>query len=333
MSEAEHSTKKPSLILRLFVILLLVGAIVGSLAYVKYGQIQVMAAQGSIPPPPISVTVAEAIPEQWSKRILAIGSLVASQGVDISSEVGGIVRSINFKSGEEVKAGKLLVQLDNQTEIASLASSKAQYEADNSQYQRLLKLKNQSFVTKNDLDTQAGLVDVARSQIGVARAALAKKSISAPFSGKLGIRQVDVGEYLAPGTPIVSLQSVDKLLLDFTLPESNFNQLAVGQAINFKVRSYPDQVFKASVTAWNPKLDENTRNINIRAEVDNRQRKLAPGMFAEMQVTSTQQMSVLSLPETSIFYNIYGEAVYVLEKPEATDEDPDPDYRLCSSTG
>jgi membrane fusion protein (multidrug efflux system) len=289
-----------------------------------------MASQGSIPPPPISVTVAEAKPEQWRKRILAIGSLVASQGVDISSEVGGIVRSIDFKSGEEVKIGKLLVQLDNQTEIASLASSKAQYEADNSQYQRLLKLKNQSFVTKNDLDTQAGLVDVARSQIGVAEAALAKKSIIAPFSGKLGIRQVDVGEYLAPGTPMVSLQSVDKLLLDFTLPESNFNALAVGQSINFEVRSYPDKVFKARVKAWNPKLDENTRNIIIQAEVDNKQRKLAPGMFAEMEVTSTTRIAVLSLPETSIFYNIYGEAVYVLEKPEATEEDVDPDYRLAA---
>ncbi len=327
MPETEHSTKKPRLILRLFLVLLLVAAIAGGLAYVKFGQIQVMVAQSSITPPPISVTVAEAKAEKWQKRILAIGTLVASQGVDISSEVGSIVRSINFDSGEEVKAGKLLLQLDNQTEVASLESSKAQYEADNSQYQRLLKLKNQSFVTKNDLDTQAGLVDVARSQIGVAEAALAKKSISAPFPGKLGIRLVDVGEYLAPGTAIVSLQSVDKLLLDFTLPESNFKELAVGQLISFKVRSYPDTKFNARIKAWNPKLDENTRNITIQAEVNNKGRKLAPGMFAEMAVTSTQRIDVLSVPETSIFYNIYGEAVYVLEKQEATEEDADPDYR------
>jgi len=328
--QAQRPTRKPRLILRLFVVLLLVGAIVGGLAYIKLGQFEVMSAQGSIPPPPISVTVAEAKPTQWQKRILAIGTLVASQGVDISSEIGGIVRSINFASGEEVKAGKLLLQLDNQTEIASLESTKAQYESDNSQYQRLLKLKNQSFVTKNDLDTQAGLVEVARSQIAVAEAALAKKSISAPFSGKLGIRLVDVGEYLAPGTPIVSLQSLDKLLLDFTLPESNFRELAVGQPITFKVRSYPDKIFKARVKAWNPKLDESTRNITIQAEVDNRKRELAPGMFAEMEVTSTQSVDVLRVPETAIFYNIYGEAVYVLEKPEATEEDPDPAYRLAA---
>ncbi len=330
MSQQEVSRKKPSLFLRFFVVLLLLGVIIGALAYVKYGQIQVMMAQGSVVPPPISVTVAKARAEQWNKRIMAIGTLVASQGVDISSEVGGIVRSINFESGQEVESGTLLLQLDNQTEIASLESSKAQYESDNSQYQRLLKLKNQSFVTKNDLDTQAGLVGIARSQIGVARAALNKKSISAPFSGKLGIRLVDVGEYMAPGTPIVSLQSVDKLLLDFTLPESNFNELATGQLISFKVRSYPQKIFKARIKAWNPMLDENTRNVSIRAEVNNKQRQLAPGMFAEMEVTSTQKLPVLSLPETAIFYNIYGEAVYVLEKPEATETAPNPDYRLAA---
>lgn len=330
MSEDQLIRKKPSLVLRLFVVLVLVSAMIGALAYVKYGQIQVMMAQGSGSPPPISVTVAEAKTEQWNKRIMAIGTLVASQGVNISSEVGGIVRKINFESGTPVKSGTLLLQLDNQTEVASLNSAQAQYESDNSQYQRLLKLKNQSFVTKNDLDTQAGLVDIARSQIGVARAALEKKSITAPFSGQLGIRQVDVGEYLAPGTPIVSLQSIDKLLLDFTLPERNFNDIAAGQSINFKVRSYPDKTFNARIKAWNPMLDENTRNVTIRAEVNNKRHQLAPGMFAEMEVTSTLKVSVLRLPETAIFYNIYGEAVYVLEKPEATDNDPDPDYRLAA---
>lgn len=333
MNTAGKPQRKPSLFLRFFIITLLVVAIAGALGSVKFNQIQQQMAQGSVAPPPISVTVAEAKSEQWHKRIMAIGSLVASQGVDISSEVGGIIHSINFKSGQEVKVGDLLVQLDNQTELASLEAAKAQFESDNSQYQRLLKLKNQSFVTKNDLDTQAGLVEIARSQIGVARAALEKKKITAAFRGKLGIRQVDVGEYIAPGTPLVSLQSVDKLLLDFTLPESNFKDLMVGQPISFKVRSYPDEIFRASVTAWNPLLDENTRNVTIRAEVDNKQRKLAPGMFAEMQVTSTQRMSVLSVPETSIFYNIYGEAVYLLEPVESTEQTNKPDkleYRLAA---
>ncbi|MCP4431982.1 MAG: efflux RND transporter periplasmic adaptor subunit, partial [Gammaproteobacteria bacterium] len=243
---------------------------------------------------------------------------------------GGIVRTINFESGQSAKSGSLLVQLDNQTEKASLKSAQAQYESDNSQYQRLLKLKNQSFVTKNDLDTQAGLVDVAKSQIGVATAALEKKSVTAPFSGKLGIRQVDLGEYIAPGTPIVSLQAVDALLLDFTLPESNFKDLVVGQSIDFKVRSYPDRVFKAQIKAWNPMLDANTRNVSVQAEVDNRKELLAPGMFAEMDVTSNRKISVYSLPETTIFYNIYGEAVYVLETDQSDNNNLNPDYRLAA---
>ena len=318
------------MLLRFFAVFLIVAAIAGMLGYAKYGQIQTMIAQGSIPPPPISVTVAKAKAEQWRKRIKAIGTLVASQGVDVSSEVGGIVRSINFESGQSVKAGTLLVQLDDQTEIATLNAAEARYESDNSQYQRLLKLKNQSFVTTNDLDTQAGLVDVAKSQIGVARAALAKKSITAPFSGKLGIRQVDLGEYLAAGTPIVSLQAIDSLLLDFTLPESNFKDLAAGQTINFKVRSYPETIFKARIKAWNPGLDASTRNVSVQAAVDNRDGRLAPGMFAEMDVTSNREISVLSLPETSIFYNIYGEAVYVLETDESSDDNAKPVYRLAA---
>jgi membrane fusion protein (multidrug efflux system) len=302
----------------------------GALAYKKFLQLQEMGAQNSAIPPPISVVVARAEPAQWNKRIKAIGTLNAYRGVDIASEVSGVVKSINFESGQEVEAGTLLVELNNRSELARLAAAKAKFEADNSQNERLLKLKDKDFVTNNDLDTQASLVDIARSQIGIARAALAKKSISAPFSGKLGIRQIDVGKYITPGTPIVTLQSVDRLLLDFTLPESNFKDLAVGQSIDFKVRSYPDVQFSAQVKAWNPMLDENTRNVTIRAEVDNRQGKLAPGMFAEMEVTGNRKVPVLTVPETSIFYNIYGEAVYALEKPEATETDSNPAYILAA---
>jgi len=330
VSELDQSGKKPRIVLRITIVLLLLLAMTGALGYKKFMQKQTMMAQRSVPPPPISVTVAEAKTADWNKRIKAIGTLIAYQGVDISSEVAGIVTSINFESGQEVETGKLLVELDSQSELASLASAKAQYEADNSQYQRWIKLKDKEFITKNALDTQVALVDIAKSQIGIAEAALAKKSVAAPFSGKLGIRQIDLGEYVAPGTSIVTLQSIDQLLLDFTLPESNFKDLAVGLSVTFKVRSYPGRLFTGTVTAWNPLLDENTRNVAIQAEVDNRERKLAPGMFAEIEVESRQTLSVLTVPETSIFYNIYGEAVYVLEKPETGDSDPNPGYILAA---
>ena len=324
MTTTENTARKPRIFLRIFLVLILVAAIAAGLGYKKYLQIGVLTAQGSIAPPPISVTVASAKPAKWHKRIKAVGTLVASQGVDLSTEVAGIVKSIHFDSGQEIKKGALLLELNNQSELATLGQAQAKFNSDNSQYQRLLKLKDQSFVTRNDIDTQTALVDISQAQISVAKVALAKKNINAPFSGKLGIRLIDIGEYITPGTPLVTLQSVDKLLLDFTLPESNFNDLAVGQNIRFKVRSFADKSFTAEVKAWSPVLDENTRNITIQAEVDNRKRELAPGMFTEMEVNSAQQIAVVTLPETAIFYNIYGEAVYVLEKQaESTDEAPD----------
>jgi membrane fusion protein (multidrug efflux system) len=258
------------------VVVLLLVAITGALAYKKTLQIQEQIAQGSQLPPPISVTVAQARPDTWNRRVRAVGTLVAFQGVDITTEESGIVTAINFESGEEVEAGSLLIDFDNRTELANLESARAQFEADNSQYQRLLKLRDQSFVTKNDIDTQASLVDIAEARINVAKTALSKKRIYAPFSGRLGIRQVDLGEYVAPGGVIVTLLSLDRLYLDFTLPESNFRDLVRDQLIEFKVRSYPEQTFSARVETWNPQLDANTRNITIRAIVDNRERLLDP---------------------------------------------------------
>lgn len=326
----QTSTRKPRLWLRLLLVILLLVIMSGALGYKKFLQIQEQIAQGSQAPPPISVTVAQVKAAQWERRIKAIGTLVAFQGVDVTTEVSGVITSINFESGGEVRQGSLLVGLDNRTETANLESARAKFNADNSQYKRLLKLKDQSFVTSNDIDTQASLVDIAEAQINVARAALEKKQIFAPFSGKLGIRQVDLGEYVAPGDTIVTLLSLDNLYLDFTLPESNFNDLAVDQAIEFTVRSYPDQVFSARVETWNPQLDANTRNIAIRAVVDNRSRLLAPGMFADMTIRSSRQQAVMTIPETAIFYNIYGEAVYVLEQSSRGEGNPPPDYRLAA---
>jgi membrane fusion protein (multidrug efflux system) len=320
----------PKLWLRILYVLLLLAAIAGSLAYIKYLQFGEMAAQGSTPPPPISVTVAEAQVRQWQRQLPAIGTLVSSQAVEITSEVAGVITMINFASGEEIAASTLIIELDNRTEMATLEATRAQYNSEKRKYERLLKLKDQGFTTTGDIDNQASLVEIAEAQINVARAALSKKRIFAPFSGRVGINRVDIGEYIAPGISIVSLQSLDSLFLDFTLPESNFNDLAVGQAISFKVRSYPEKTFSAKVQAWNPELDASTRNVAVRAQVDNRERLLAPGMFAEMQVVSKRKQTVIAVPETSIFYNIYGEAAYVLEQPESSDTDSKAVYKLAA---
>ncbi len=305
-------------------------ALAGTLSYQKFVQIRQQIAMANRLPPPISVTVATAVEEQWERQVKAIGNLVAFQGVNITTEISGIITKISFDSGNDVKTGMLLLELDNRTETANLESAQAQLDADDSQYQRLLKLKDQSFVTNNDIDTQASLVNIARAKVRVAEVALAKKKIHAPFSGKLGIRQVDLGEYITPITNIVTLLSFDKLYLDFTLPEGNFKDLVVGQAIEFKVRAHPGEKFSARVEIWNSQLDTSTRNISIRAVVDNRDRLLAPGMFADMNVSSRHKVSLLSVPETAIFYNIYGETVYILEKTETADNQEEPGYRLAA---
>ena len=322
--------RKPRLWLRLILVFLLIAAITGALGYQKFLQIQQQIAQGSQVPPPISVTVATAGAAQWERRIKAIGNLVAFQGVNVTTEASGVITSINFDSGQRVEEGTLLVELDNRTEMANLEAARARLESENSQYQRLLKLKGQSFVTNNDVDTQAALVDIAEAEVRIAQVALAKKRIYAPFLGELGIRQVDLGEYVAPADNIVTLLSLKRLYLDFTLPEVNFNDLVVNQPLEFKVRSYPQKVFSARVEAWNPQLDVNTRNVAIRAIVENRDGLLAPGMFADITLLSQSREDVLTIPETAVFYNIYGEAAYVLEKPPATTADPEPHYRLAA---
>ena len=329
MSE-QSSTRKPRLWLRLLLVLLLIAAIVGGLAYQKYLQIQQQIAQGSQAPPPISVTVATAADAIWKSRVAAIGSLVAFQGVNVTTEVSGVITSITFDSGNAIAKNKLLVELDNRTEMANLEAARARLASDSSQYKRLLKLKDQSFVTQNDIDSQAALVDISEADVRIAQVALDKKRIYSPFSGKLGIRQVDLGQYVAPGDNIVTLLSLERLYLDFTLPEANFNDLVDKQSLEFKVRSYPDQLFKARVEAWNPQLDVNTRNVTIRAVVENRKGLLAPGMFADISLNSQRQLPVVTVPETSIFYNIYGEAVYVLELQPAAEGVTEPDYRLAA---
>lgn len=324
------TTRKPRLWLRLLLVILLVAAIAGGLGYQKYLQIQQQIAQGSQVPPPISVTVSSASAAQWAPKVRAIGSLVAFQGVNVTTESSGVITRIDFDSGNRVKKDTLLVELDNRTEMANLEAARARLQSENSQYQRLLKLKDQSFVTNNDVDSRAALVDIAKAEVRIAQVALAKKRIYAPFSGKLGIRQVDLGEYVAPADNIVTLLSFDRLYLDFTLPEINFNDLVVDQPLEFRVRSYPQRTFSARVEAWNPQLDVNTRNVAIRAVVENREGSLAPGMFADVSLYSQRKEAVLTVPETAIFYNIYGEAAYVLEKAPASDDDPDPDYRLAA---
>lgn len=330
MIPEENKDLKPGplgFVLRIIFVLVILAGIVGWLAYEKMGQFEAMGAQFSQPPPAITVTVEETRSQTWQRRIKAIGTLVAYQSIDITAEVPGLIQKFHFNSGSDVKKGQLLLEIEDSVELAALASAQANYDADNSQYQRLVKLKEKSFVTDNDLENQESKVNIAKAQFVVAETALAKKQVVAPFSGKLGIRQADIGEYIAPGTAIITLQSINHLYLDFTLPERYFRELKVGQTVQFEVSNFPNQVFKARVETWNPALDKDTRNISVRASVKNKNHRLAPGMFADMHITSTEKVEVVTVPETAIFYNIYGEAAYILKNSGNADL---PDYQLAA---
>ena len=328
--ETQQTEKKPRLWLRFLIVILILIVIAVPLIYTKVMQIQTLTAQGSQVPPPTNVTVATAESAQWRRKIKAIGTLVAFQEVDVTTEVSGVITDINFDSGDEVTEGDLLVQFDNRTELANLESAQAQFDSDNRQYQRLLRLQDQEFVTQNDIDVRASQTNIAAAQLNVAKTELSRKQIYAPFAGKLGIRRVNIGEYVSPGHSMVKLLSYDRLYLDFTLPEQNFSDLLVDQPIEFSVSAFPGNTFVARVETWNPVLDTSTRNISVRAVVNNKGRLLSPGMFADMEIESRRQITVTTVPETSIFYNIYGEAVYVLEAAESTDSQAQPDYRLAA---
>jgi membrane fusion protein, multidrug efflux system len=307
----KKSQRKPSIILRLFLVVLLVAAIVGVLAYIKIVQIGELTAQAAKSPPAIKVEVEVVKPQNWQSKIKAVGSLVAVAGVDLTSETSGTIVELNFQSGQKVAKGDVLLTLEHSEELARVKSAEAQLESSESQYKRTL--KNKKYVSELDLDGIKAKLDAARASFEVVNAALAKKTIKAPFSGTLGISQVEVGDFLSPGKVIVNLANTERLYVDFTLPERFYKEIAKGQELDFRVTSYPDKTFRATVVAWNPEINKSTRTAEVRAIADNQSGLLAPGMFAEIELIGSSSVEVLSVPETAIFYNIYGEAIYVLK--------------------
>ena len=311
---SDKANKKPRLWLRLLLVMLLVALIAGALGFIKYRQIQELILQSSVPKAPVKVEAAQVKTRKWPRRLKAIGSLKSLQGVELSSEVGGVVRKINFRSGQKVKAGEILLELNDELELAQIKTARARLSAAQSRHRRTKKLKGKKYVSEFELDEVISALNVARAELASAEASLAKRSITAPFAGILGIKNVDKGDYISPGVNIVSLQSIDKLYLDFTLPEQFYHEVKKGQTVWFKVKSDPDKTFSGKVSVWDPILHDTTRNLNVRAIVDNAASQLAPGMFAQIVLETDIQTEVMAVPETAIFYNIYGESVYVLAK-------------------
>ncbi len=297
----------------IFILLLLL--VLAGLGFIKYQQIQQgVAMMAASTPPPTSVEVSEAKRLQWQPRISAVGTLTAREGIDVSNEVEGIVEKIHIQSGQQVKKGDLLVTLNDDVEQADLVSFKAQEDLARTLFKRNEGMWKKKTISETDFDNARSNRLVAQANVIQTQARIAKKSIRAPFSGVLGIRHVSTGQYVAPGTMLISLQDYSVLYADFAVPEKYLPDIATGLKVEFRVSAYADKTFVGQVQAVEAKVNETTRNISVRAQLTNEGTLLRPGMYADIDLMLNQPADVVVVPVTAIVYSSFGNALFVVEK-------------------
>jgi membrane fusion protein, multidrug efflux system len=265
-----------------------------------------------------TVSATRASLSQWQPQIEAVGSLRALNGADLSLEVSGVVGSISFQSGDDVKAGDVLLQLRSEDDTAKLQSLQAVADLNEITYERDEKQFKMQAVSQATIDTDVANLKNAKAQVAQQQAILDKKTLRAPFAGHLGIRAVDLGQYLSAGTAIVTLQALDPIFMDFFVPQQAVDQIRLGQHVNVKVDAYKDRTFTGEISAINPRVDASSRNVQIRATLKNADRKLLPGMYATVDIVTGSQQDLITLPQTAITYNPYGDTVYIVDT-----KDPD----------
>ena len=311
------TSKKKPILLALGVVTLVV-LVLGGL---KAAQIRAMIEAGeSFAPPAQAVTTADVRKVQWRLELTAVGSLVAVQGVTVSTEVPGTVRSIAFESGQEVKKGELLVRLDTSVERAQLASAMANERLREADLARRTNLPPAGAVSQAEVDAAAARATQAAADVASIRAVIAKKTIRAPFSGRLGIRQVDLGEVLQPGAPIVSLQSFDPIYAEFSLPQQALSQVRAGDAVSLTTDAFADISWDGVVEVVDSEVDPNTRNFTLRALIKNPEGELRPGMFVDVRVLRTESRERLAIPASAVLFAPYGDSVYLIKEPGAVSE-------------
>lgn len=298
--------------------------VVAILAALKFNSIYQQIQQFQAPKPAIDVEAEVARRMDWQSRLPAIGTLKASQGIDLSVEIAGTITDVQFQSGEKVSKGHAIVLLDSEMEQASLVSAEADLSLARLEFQRARSLLDRQAISRSEYDRLNAQSQKAEASVAQLRASLAKKRILAPFSGTIGIRQVDVGDYIAAGTPIATLQDLSTLYVDFFLAEQHVPLLALGQKVQLRVAAYPDERFEGVISALNPKVETTTRNVQVRAELANPDGRLLPGMFADLQVLLPTENAQVVVPETAITYTLYGNSVLLVTEgtpPEGVNRD------------
>ncbi|PNG00032.1 efflux RND transporter periplasmic adaptor subunit [Stutzerimonas kunmingensis] len=298
--------------------------VVAFLAALKFNSIYQQIQQFQAPKPAIDVETEIARRMDWQSRLPAIGTLKASQGIDLSVEIAGTITDVQFQSGEKVSKGQAIVLLDSEMEQASLASAEADLNLSRLEFQRARSLLDRQAISRSEYDRLNAESQKAAASVAQLRASLSKKRILAPFSGTIGIRQVDVGDYIAAGTPIATLQDLSTLYVDFFLAEQHVPLLKLGQRVQLKVAAYPGERFEGVISALNPKVETTTRNVQVRAELGNPDGRLLPGMFADLQVLLPTETAQVVVPETAITYTLYGNSVLLVTEgtpPEGVSSD------------
>jgi membrane fusion protein, multidrug efflux system len=298
---------------RLLLTLVLIAAVLGGLGFVKYRQVEAAIAMGaSFQLPPTAVTTVVAQRETWPSTITVIGTAAAVQGVTVSADLPGTIDKIHFDSGQWVKEGDILVELDTRQEKAQLANMEAQRDLAKINYGRAQELVKAGVISKSDFDTSTSQQKATEAQVNDIKAQIARKTIHAPFSGVLGIRQVSLGQYLAAGQAIVSLQSVDPIYVNFGVPQQNTAEMKQGRVVRVTKDELPGVVFTGKITALDSTINEQTRNIQVQATLPNKGGKLRPGMYMQVELPLGQPRQIVPLPASAINYAPYGDSVYVV---------------------
>jgi membrane fusion protein (multidrug efflux system) len=290
--------------------------LVATLAGVKGAQISSLMAFGKeaakAGPPPEAVSTAQSQEQAWEGRLDAVGSVAADKGVTVSNEAAGVVTAIHFESGQVVEQGRLLVELDTSVERAQLASARARRSLAAVSLERSRALVKSGSLAKADLDADQSAFDTATADANALSAQIGRKSVRAPFSGRLGIRAVNLGQYLAPGTPVTVLESTESVFVDFTLPQQELPRLETGFPIHVTLAS--GDAFDGNIRAIDPSVDVATRSVKVRASVPNQQHHLRPGMFVNVSVVLPQRAKVVVVPQTALVHAPYGDSVFIVEE-------------------
>ena len=294
------------------------GAIVVILGLIKASQIMAMVAEGkSFVPPPSTVAASEVKADVWETLLPAVGTVTPVQGADLASEVGGVVAKILFENGAQVQKDALLVELDTSTEIARHRSAEAKLHLTRLDLARATELRKQRTISQSELDTAQANALAAQAVVEELASAIAKRQIRAPFAGRTGIRKVNLGQYVAPGSPLLTLQSLDPVFVDFSLPQQRVSQVAPSLSVRIKLDS--GVAIPGTLTTVDPIVDPSTRNVKLQATVPNPSGILRPGMFVGVEVVLPEKKDVLVVPVTALLFAPYGDSVFVVDKVAGAD--------------